>query len=110
MKYNFLNIAKLLLVILFLFPEFTKVIHTHNRQLECNGETCCTSREENGEKENGSEDCPICKFTKFYFEEPISIYEFSEENCVCEIIISYKSSIQKSYLLNSKLLRAPPIV
>lgn len=110
MKYNFLNIAKLLLVILFLFPEFTKVIHTHSDETECKGVSCCPSQEKNSKSENDSEECPICKFAKYFFDEPVSINEFSAEYCFCEIIVNYKSSIQKSYLLNSKLLRAPPSV
>lgn len=110
MKDKFLNIAKLLLIVFFLFPEFAKVLHTHNGELKCTDESCCSAQKENDETDKIEENCAICKFWKYFFEVPQPLSNFSEKICFYELEIVYAWSIHENYLLNLKLLRSPPLI
>jgi len=110
MKEKFSNIAKLLLIVIFLFPEFAKVLHTHNDELKCTNESCCSTQKENDDPDKHDEGCFICKFSKYFFDIPEPLLDFSEKKCFNELVENYNQPFHKSYLLNSKQLRSPPLI
>jgi len=110
MKGNILYIAKLFLIVFFLLPDFAKAFHSHNNQVKCDSAACCQNQENNAGEGGNDKQCPICKFSMYSFETPPSFYGFTVSFYFCDFNLKYTSSIQKSYLLNLKLLRSPPIV
>lgn len=110
MSKTYLNIARFFLILLFLLPDFVKVIHSHKEHCICESRNCCSQEESFHNKIDIKEECKICNFEKFSFEEVPALNDYSYEKFVCEYLISFRSSTQKSYLLDQKLLRSPPII